>query len=188
MATGVPLKKNSGHNISFTISYENKLSEEEILTLPESRLEKVLEINKGVSEPESEWINKLIWGENLNVLLALCKNEQVKGKVKLVYIDPPYGTNSIFLCREQKEAYTDNLVGAEFIEFIRERLILLRELLAEDGSIYVHLDEKMIFPIKLIMDEVFGSKNYRNFITRQKCNRKNATRNKYGNVSDYILF
>lgn len=186
MATGVPLKKNVSKNYSFSIEYNNKLDEDEVLAIKASKLEKALEIKR--DNKDNKWINKLIWGENLNALLALCKDDTVRGKVRLVYIDPPYGTNSVFLCREQKEAYTDNLEGAQFIEFIRERLIVLRELLADDGSIYVHLDEKMIFPIKLVMDEVFGSKNYRNFITRQKCNRKNATRNKYGNISDYILF
>jgi adenine-specific DNA-methyltransferase len=85
-------------------------------------------------------------------------------------------------------AYEDVLHGEEFIEFLRKRLILLREILAEDGSIYVHLDEKMVFHIKVIMDEVFGAENYRNCITRKKCNPKNYTRKKYGNISDYILF
>jgi adenine-specific DNA-methyltransferase len=71
---------------------------------------------------------------------------------------------------------------------LRERLILLRELLAEDGSIYVHLDSKMAFATKVIMDEVFGASNFRNWITRVKSNRKNYTRKQYGNIADYILF
>jgi adenine-specific DNA-methyltransferase len=64
----------------------------------------------------------------------------------------------------------------------------LRELLAKDGSIYVHLDENMAFYIKVIMDEVFSSKNFKNWITRKKCNPKNYTRKTYGDVSDYIIF
>lgn len=78
--------------------------------------------------------------------------------------------------------------GAEYLEFLRQRLILLRELLSKDGSIYVHLDENMGFAAKIIMDEVFGHRNFRNCITRKKCNPKNYTRNQYGNISDYILF
>ena len=62
------------------------------------------------------------------------------------------------------------------------------ELLAKDGSIHLHLDEKMIFQLKIVMDGTFGAENYRNCITRKKCNPKNYTRKTFGNVSDYILF
>ena len=62
------------------------------------------------------------------------------------------------------------------------------ELLADDGSIYLHLDDKMVFHMKLVMDEIFGSENFRNCITRKKCNPKNYTRLQYGNVADYVLF
>ncbi|MFM9160917.1 MAG: DNA methyltransferase, partial [Dolichospermum sp.] len=76
----------------------------------------------------------------------------------------------------------------EYLEFLRQRLILIREILSEAGSIYLHLDEKMAFPVKIIMDEIFGVKNFRNWITRKKCNPKNYTRKQYGNVADFILF
>ena len=110
------------------------------------------------------------------------------GKVRLVYIDPPYATKSVFQSRGQKDAYCDLLFGAEYIEFIRKRMIILRELLAPDGSIYVHLDENMAFHVKIVMDEIFGQRNFRNWITRKKCNPKNYTQKTYGNVSDFILF
>jgi adenine-specific DNA-methyltransferase len=71
---------------------------------------------------------------------------------------------------------------------MRERLLLMRELLADDGSIYVHLDNKMVFNIKILMDEIFGASNFRSMITRKKCKSKNFTKNAYGNISDYILF
>jgi len=112
----------------------------------------------------------------------------VRGKVSLIYIDPPYSTNSVFESRDQKFAYHDLLSGAAFVEFLRERLVVLHELLSERGSIYVHLDENMAFSMKVVMDEIFGSENFRNFITRKKCNTKNYTRHTYGNISDYILF
>jgi adenine-specific DNA-methyltransferase len=67
-------------------------------------------------------------------------------------------------------------------------LILLRELLAPDGSIYVHLDQKMAFQAKILLDEIFGAKNFRGIITRRKCNPKNSTTKTYGNISDYLLF
>jgi adenine-specific DNA-methyltransferase len=80
------------------------------------------------------------------------------------------------------------LEGAHYLEFLRERLILLRELFADDGSIYLHLDDNMAFHAKAIMDEVFGPSNFRTWITRKKCNPKNYTRKTFGNVSDFILF
>ncbi len=104
------------------------------------------------------------------------------------YIDPPFATNSVFQSRTQMDAYSDLLTGAHYLEFLRERLILLRELLADDGSIYVHLDGNMAFYVKVVMDEVFCAKNFRSWITHKKCNPKNYTRKVYGNVSDFILF
>ena len=123
-----------------------------------------------------------------SILAHLLRDHRVRGQVKLVYIDPPFSTDKVYKSRKQTEAYSDTLVGAHYIEFLRRRLILLRELLAEDGSIYVHLDQNMVFHIKVVMDEIFGSQNFRNLITRQKCNPKNYTRKTYGNISDHILY
>lgn len=197
MATGIPLasgraktnrnKANSTNDqhpsIDITLSYEGKKSETSILATPPANLNR--DISHGV---EGEAPNQLYFGENLSVLATLISNPNVRGKVRLVYIDPPYATRSIFQSRQQTDAYSDLLEGAHYIEFLRERLILLRELLAEDGSIYVHLDDNMAFHAKAVMDEVFGPSNFRNWITRKKCNPKNYTRKTFGNVSDYILF
>ena len=57
-----------------------------------------------------------------------------------------------------------------------------------NGTIYLHLDENMVFEVKILMDEIFGKSNYRNMITRKKCSTKNTTKKRFGNVSDYILF
>jgi adenine-specific DNA-methyltransferase len=132
--------------------------------------------------------NRLYFGDNLPVLRELLKDHDVRGNVRLVYIDPPYATNSVFQTRQMQDAYTDLLVGADYISFMRERFLLLKELLAENGSIYVHLDNKMVFNVKVLMDEIFGSENFRAMITRKKCKSKNYTKNTFGNVSDYILF
>jgi len=118
----------------------------------------------------------------------LAREHSIAGQVRLVYIDPPFSTASEFQCRKQNHAYDDSLVGAEFLEFLRERLIWIHRLLADDGSLYLHLDERMAFHFRIILDEIFGEHCYRNFITRKKCNPKNYTRKTYGNVSDYILF
>ena len=132
--------------------------------------------------------NRLYYHDNLPVLASLLADPTVRGQVRLVYIDPPYATGSIFQSRSQDNAYPDLLVGARYVEFLRERLIFLRELLATDGSIYIHLDKNMAFTIKLVMDEIFGPQNFRNWIVRKKCNPKNYTHRVYGNVADYILF
>ncbi|MBD1880504.1 site-specific DNA-methyltransferase [Coleofasciculus sp. FACHB-T130] len=187
MATGIPskLKRNgtsrNGNGSSFRLEYEGKVTIEEILNISPAQLHCVVSVEK---QPK----NRLIYGENLRVIKALLDDVNIAGKIKLIYIDPPYATGAGFQSRKQNHAYHDLINGADYLEFLRQRLILLRELLANDGSIYVHLDENMAFPVKVLMDEIFGARNFRNWITRKKCNPKNYTRNQYGNISDYILF
>lgn len=122
-----------------------------------------------------------------------------RGKVDLVYIDPPFATGGNFTItngrattisnsRKGDIAYTDMLRGKDFIEYLRLRLVLLRELLSEQGSIYLHIDYKIGHYVKVMMDEVFGIENFRNDITRIKCNPKNFERIGYGNIKDLILF
>lgn len=181
MATGVPSKDGIKKNkIPVFLSYEGKEDAATVLAQSFNEYREYLQIN-GESE------NSFYFGDNLDVLLYLLKNGY-KGKIRLVYIDPPFATTSVFVNRNQEHAYSDSLCGAEYVEFLRQRLILIRELLASDGSIYLHLDNKMAFTMKLIMDEVFGENNCRAFITRKKCSTKNYTKNTYGNISDYIMF
>ena len=172
------------------LSYKGKKTEEEILNTEKARLEVV----SGRGEK-----NKLIQGDNLAVLKALIDDHGLRGKVSLVYIDPPFATNGHFRIGEGRTstissssddaiAYSDVLVDDEFLAYLRERLVLLRELMSERGSIYLHIDYKIGHYVKLIMDEVFGRKHFRNDITRIKCNPKNFDRNAYGNVKDLILF
>lgn len=167
-------------NLSTVLMYEGKQPEADILSIQPATPQLFWE---GTSNA-----NSLYFGDNLPILAHLCNDIQVRGKVRLVYIDPPYATNGVFQSRSQIDAYHDLLTGGRYIEFLRQRLVLLRELLAEDGSIYVHLDQNMVFHIKVIMDEIFGEKNFRNFITRRKSSHKNYTRKSYGNIADYILF
>ncbi len=171
------------------ITYKNKKEEFEILNTPKASLEIIS--GKGSK-------NKLIQGDNLSILQSLMKDYNLKGKIDLIYIDPPFATNTDFKIGDRTStisssnldeiAYSDTLIGDDFLEFLRERLILLRELLSERGSIYLHIDYKIGHYVKLIMDEVFGVKNFRNDITRIKCNPKNFHRKAYGNVKDMILF
>lgn len=174
------------------ISYDNKKTEQAIL----ANIQKATLKNMA---GKSAFKNKLIQGDNLHVLKNLLDDQKLKGKIDLVYIDPPFATNGHFKISDDRAntisksngddiAYSDILVGADFLEFLKERLILLRTLMSDRASIYLHIDYKIGHYVKLIMDEVFGKKNFRNDITRIKCNPKNFKRKAYGNIKDLILF
>ncbi len=143
--------------------------------------------------------NILLKGDNIKALNLLLNEKNLKGKIDLIYIDPPFATNGNFTITDGRAttisnsksgnvAYSDKLVGTEFIEFLRKRLVLLRDLLSERGSIYLHIDYKIGHYVKIMMDEVFGIENFRNDITRIKCNPKNFKRLGFGNIKDLILF
>ena len=187
MATGISKNRWNGEelldaqeDVSVSLSYAGKSSEDAVLAIKPADL-RVLH-NSGPG------LNRLIYGDNLPILSQFNCDPRIRGKVQLVYIDPPFATGSVFKSRSQEDAYSDLRTGAHYIEFLRKRLIFLRELLSDEGSIYVHLDSKMVFQIKVVMDEIFGNSNFRGSITRKKCNPKNYTRRTYGNISDYILF
>ncbi|MCM8797046.1 MAG: transcriptional repressor LexA [Candidatus Omnitrophica bacterium] len=137
---------------------------------------------------DSKTKNKLILGDNLGILKNFYNDPEIKGKIDLIYIDPPFGTGQEFVGYEEEKSYSDKLINVEFLEFLRKRLIFLRELLSENGSIYLHIDQKIGHYIKIIMDEVFGEECFRNDITRIKCNPKNFERKAYGNIKDVIYF
>lgn len=192
MATGTPKSRWQGDkndlpeavsSTAISLSYRDKQPETEVLALEPAQLQCLWSTHETFLAP-----NLLCFGDNLPIMARLLKESTIAGHVKLIYIDPPFSSNNVFQSRSQRDAYHDLLTGNQYLEFIRKRLIFLRELLADDGSIYVHIDDKMAFHIKIIMDELFGVRNFRNFITRRKCNPKNYTRKTYGNVSDYIFF
>lgn len=115
---------------------------------------------------EDGWRNMIVQGDNLQFLKTVFLNQdplikdKVKGKVKLIYIDPPFATKSEFQSQEGVTSYSDKIESAEFIENMRERLIFLHEVLADDGSIYVHLDQKKVHYLKMILDEIFGEAGF----------------------------
>lgn len=162
------------------LDYQDKMDEFEILYSIINGDFKLIEQNHDRQE------NRYLFGDNFFVLKKLLDTH--KGKIDLVYIDPPFGTGNDFNSINDDSAYSDKIVDSEFLEFLRKRLFLLRELLSERGSIYLHIDKKIGHYVKIIMDEVFGYKNFINDITRIKCNPKNFARNAYGNYSDMILY
>ncbi|MCK4797162.1 MAG: site-specific DNA-methyltransferase, partial [Spirochaetes bacterium] len=155
------------------------------------------EINRNINLENNN--NILIHGDNLKSLKSLIFDFNLKNKIDLIYIDPPFSTNNNFTITDGRAntisnskkgniAYTDTLKGMDFLDFIRDRLVLLKELLSEKGSIYLHIDYKIGHYVKIIMDEIFGVENFKNDITRIKCNPKNFNRKAYGNIKDLILF
>ncbi len=156
------------------------------------------------------WTNKLIWGDNKLVLSSL-KNGPLRreieeaGGIKLVYIDPPFDVGADFsfdievgeLDTVTKEpsviediAYRDTWGrGADsFISMIHERLILIRELLAGDGSIYVHCDPRVNSFIRIMLNEIFSSNFFRNEIIWQRTSAHSDASIGFGDVTDTILF
>ena len=118
------------------------------------------------------WQNMLIFGDNLQSMKTLlelkkagklCNADGTTG-VRLVYIDPPFSTRRDFIGTEDQKAYQDKLTGAAFLEFLRRRLVLIRELLSDDGTCFVHLDLKKIHHAKLLLDEIFGESRVLNEI------------------------
>ena len=139
-------------------------------------------------------LSVLYFGDNSEGLRQL---EQDRILVDLVYIDPPYGTGDEFLIDETransisasgKPAYSDKTKGDEYLVDLENRLFNIRLVMADHASIYVHIDVKMEHRVRMVMDSVFGSKNFRNSICRVKCNPKNFDRYGYGNIRDTILF
>jgi len=151
------------------------------------------QLKERYGESEDGWINKIYWGDNLQVMSHLLK--EFRGKINLIYIDPPFDSKADYKKKiklkgkkventynsfEEKQ-YTDIWTNDEYLQFMYERLILLRELLADNGSIYLHCDWRASSCLRLILDEIFGIENHLNEIiwcykeretTTDKWNRK----------------
>lgn len=174
------------------LDYPGKMAEEYILQ------RKNIDLISGL-EKTAGFLNRiLIFGDNINAMKSLLFNYGLKERIDLVYIDPPFASRNEFRVGKNRTstmstsagdvvAYTDFLEGAEYLEFLRQRLVLIRELMSEKASIYLHIDYKIGHYVKLIMDEVFGRENFRHDITRIKCNPKNFSRRGFGNIKDLIL-
>jgi site-specific DNA-methyltransferase (adenine-specific)/adenine-specific DNA-methyltransferase len=187
----------------YELIYADKEREEDILAdtmaVP---LQRVKTFRNG--ESGNGWTNMLIFGDNLQVLKTLLQMKQ-EGKLKnadgtpgvrLVYIDPPFATRQEFRGSQDQKAYQDKIAGARFLEFLRKRLVFLRELLSDDGSIYVHLDWKKAHYVKVLLDEIFQENNFRNEIiwfyprggdSEKQFNRKHDNIYFYTKSEDWIF-
>jgi site-specific DNA-methyltransferase (adenine-specific)/adenine-specific DNA-methyltransferase len=149
------------------------------------------------------WRNKIFWGDNLQVMSHLLK--EFRGAINLVYIDPPFDSKADYKKRielrgrlaendqssfEEKQ-YADIWTNDEYLQFMYERLVLLRELLSPEGAIFVHLDTRRAHHLQSIMDEIFGRHNFQNAICWKRspfAGSSKARAHKFPANHDVILF
>jgi len=159
--------------------------------------------NQWPKDYPKDWKNLLIWGDNKLVMSSLIKQGWA-GKINLIYIDPPFFTGADFTVRTkigdeeiekepsiiEERAYKDTWSGgiASYLKYMYERLVLMRELLAENGSIYVHLDWHVGHYVKVMMDEIFGYENFRNEIVWFYPDTPGRTEKYFNSKHDVILW
>ncbi|MBA3964624.1 MAG: site-specific DNA-methyltransferase [Nitrospirales bacterium] len=148
----------------------------------------------------------LFHGDNKEVLAHLLANG-FRGKVQLIYIDPPFDSGADYVRKVslrgtkgsakiagesyslgEQVQYTDIWTNDNYLQFMYERLLLLKSLLGENGSLFLHCDWKRTHLLRLLLDEVFGPEGFKNEVIRVKCNPKNSKRKAFGNIHDCILF
>jgi len=137
----------------------------------------------------------LIFGDNLQILKTLLKwkkegklkNPDGSRGVKLIYIDPPFGTGDIY-GRGDVSVYSAKLMGAKYLEWLRQRIILLKELLTDDGSFYMRTDYHFGHYMKVLLDEIFGRENFRNEIVINRTKRLKSEGRKFYTSTDTIFF
>ena len=163
-------------------------------------------------EHEGNWSNRLILGDSLLVMSSLSEKENLRGKVQVVYFDPPYGIkfgsnwqvstrtqavkdgNVYDLTRqpEQVKAFRDTweLGIHSYLAYLRDRLIAARDLITDTGSVFVQIGDENLHLVRSILDEVFGSENFVSIITYQKTSSANAAAGlkSLGAVADYIVW
>ncbi len=150
---------------------------------------------------DAKWFNKLFWGDNLQVLSHLLK--EFRGKIDLIYIDPPFDSKADYVKKvkikgeeiqgqqqsliEEKQ-YTDIWDNDEYLQFMYERLQLLKELLSETGSIYLHCDYRKSAQLRLLLDEIFGEEHFVNEIIWYYPDKLQGNINGLANNHDNIFF
>jgi adenine-specific DNA-methyltransferase len=153
----------------------------------------------GSGEPPDGWVNRLYWGDNLQVMAHLMR--EFRGKIRLIYIDPPFDSGADYRKRVrlrgtsveadlgvlEERQYTDIWSNDLYLQYMYERLILMRELLAEDGSVYVHCDARRSHHLRCMMDEIFGESCFCNHII-WSYRRWPSVSSKYQSMHDDILF
>lgn len=156
----------------------------------------------GEREPDKQQMNRLVWGDNLLAMQALLAHGY-EGKINLIYIDPPFASSEdyyFYMSLEGTEfvkepspierlAYKDTWAGGidSYLDMLYPRLQLMKRLLSDTGTIYVHVGHQVSHYVGAIMDEVFGHEHFLNDITWQRTGAHNDP-NRYGNVAESLLF
>ena len=158
------------------------------------------QLKETYGEEVDGWTNKIYWGDNLQVMSHLLKTD--RGKINLIYIDPPFDSKADYKKKialkgkkvendrttfEEKQ-YTDIWTNDEYLQFMYERLILMKELLADDGSIYLHCDPTNGHYLRALMDEVFGGDKFRNEIIWWYKDPSGGTTRSFRRKHDNLLF
>ncbi|MDD9801315.1 MAG: site-specific DNA-methyltransferase [Deltaproteobacteria bacterium] len=175
------------------LTYLGKAREADILA---EAMAVPLQCTRRFGKNGDDWHNMLIFGDNLQAMKSLlemkkqgklCNADGTPG-IRLVYIDPPFSTKREMQGQDGVQAYQDKVAAAEFLEFIRKRLVLIRELLSDDGSVYVHLDWRMNSYVRVLMDEIFGKENLLNEIIW--CYTRMATKGQrqFSRAADTVLW
>lgn len=160
----------------------NRLLDPKVLTNFTRYTEKGKQPVKDFKHDENGLIreNLILKGNNLLALHTL--KTQFQGKVKLIYIDPPYNTGT------DSFGYNDNFNQSTWLTFMKNRLEVARELLRDDGFIFIQIDDFEDAYLRILMDEIFGRENFRNRITWKRRGGSANPSNRLNNVTDYILF
>ncbi len=154
------------------------------------------------------WSNRMILGDSLLVMNSLAEKENLKGQVQMIYLDPPYGIRfasnwqvstrkrdvrdgkdtDLVRQPEQIRAFRDTWEKGihSYLSYLRDRLVVARELLTESGSVFVQIGDENVHVVRSLLDEVFGSENFVSLITVQKTMA--ASGDQLGNVCDYLLW
>lgn len=160
------------------------------------------QLKERYGEEKDGWINKIFWGDNLQVMSHMLK--EYRGQVQMIYIDPPFDSKAQYkktikvksndvsndMMSFEEKQYNDIWTNDTYLQFMYERIILLRELLSENGSIWVHCDMSKGHYLKVILDEVFGQDNFINQITWKRTfahGDMGQGAKHLGRISDYIL-
>ena len=184
----------------YELVYAGKMRKEDLLAnedgvFPVSiQIDKVFNGKEDKTSNNKNWKNMIVFGDNLQFLKTIYKNkdplikDKVKGKVKLIYIEPPFGTGDEYDGNKGQSAYSAKRKGADFVEFLRRRLILAKEILSDDGSIFVRLDYHFGDYVKVILDEVFGKNNFINEIIINRFKRQLRNLKQFNHSTDLIFF
>lgn len=174
----------------FELTYSAKAPAEQILKkTPRASFHKVKSFG------ESLWQNQIIFGDNLSALRTLI-DEKERGRVKnddgsigvrLIYIDPPFGTGDAY-GRNQVKAYSAKRTGVDYLEWLRHRIILLRELLSDDGSFYMRTDYHFGHHMRVLLDEIFGPKGFRNEIIINRTKKIFDGITRFNTATDTLFF